>query len=163
MRKKLIILAVALTLVGGATGYYYAPASEAQRNTPVRFEYAVINGSYLPYPADSASSVSGAVNICYVLGSGCHNEEVRTDLNLSKFIQDERLENSAASKRLAQERAFQTSFSRAIAKLGADGWEMVGAPAIEFDLYYTNPQGIQSVKEGTKGPGQHVWFERERQ
>lgn len=144
-------------------GYQFTMKTEAQRNSSGRFEYAVINGSYQPYPADGVSSVSGAVNICYLQAIGCQNEEIKIEVNLNKFIQDERLENSSAVKRLAQERAYQTSFSRAIAKLGTDGWEMVEAPEIEFDLYFTNPQGIQTVKEGAKTQRQHIWFKRERQ
>lgn len=144
-------------------GYQFTMKTEAQRNGSGRFEYAVINGSYQPYPADGVSSVSGAVNICYLQAIGCQNEEIKIEVNLNKFIQDERLENSSAVKRLAQDRAFQASFSRAIAKLGTDGWEMIQAPEIEFDLYFTNPQGIQTVKEGAKTQRQHIWFKRERQ
>ena len=144
-------------------GYQFTMKTEAQRNGSGRFEYAVINGSYQPYPADGVSSVTGAVNICYLQAIGCQNEEIKTEVNFNKFIQDERLENSSAVKRLAQERAYQTSFSRAIAKLGTDGWEMIHAPEIEFDLYFTNPQGIQTVKEGAKTQRQHIWFKRERQ
>lgn len=144
-------------------GYQFTMKTEAQRNGSGRFEYAVINGSYQPYPADGVSSVTGAVNICYLQAIGCQNEEIKTEVNFNKFIQDERLENSSAVKRLAQERAYQTSFSRAIAKLGTDGWEMIQAPEIEFDLYFTNPQGIQTVKEGAKTQRQHIWFKRERQ
>jgi len=162
MRKKLTFVAAAVVIVGTIGGYYLVPYSEAQRATSIRFEYAVINGSYVPYPPDSASSVSGAVNICYLQNAGCQNEEIRTEVNLSKFIQDERIENSGSSKRLAQERAFQTSFSKAIAKLGSEGWEMIAHPGIEFDLYYTNPQGTQTVKEAAKTPNQHIWFKRER-
>ena len=144
-------------------GYQFTMKTEAQRNGSGRFEYAVINGSYQPYPSDGVSSVTGAVNICYLQAIGCQNEEIKTEVNFNKFIQDERLENSSAVKRLAQERAYQTSFSRAIAKLGTDGWEMIQAPEIEFDLYFTNPQGIQTVKEGAKTQRQHIWFKRERQ
>lgn len=144
-------------------GYQITSTTQAQRNGSGRFEYAVINGSYQPYPADGVSAVTGAVNICYLQAVGCQNEEIKTEVNFNKFIQDERLENSSAVKRLAQERAFQTSFSRAIAKLGTDGWEMVEAPEIEFDLYFPNPQGVQTVKEGAKTQRQHIWFKRERQ
>lgn len=156
------VIGVLSFIVVAALGYQFTASSVAQRNTSVRFEYAVINGSYQPYPADGVSSASGSVNICYFQATGCQNEEVRTEVNFNKFIQDERLENSSNVRRLAQERAFQTSFSRAIAKLGSDGWEMVEAPEIEFDLYFTNPQGIQTVKEGAKTQRQHVWFKRER-
>jgi hypothetical protein len=162
--SRYIVGFVGLVVVSVAgLGYYFTPISEAQRNSSVRFEYAVINGSYQPYPADGVSAVTGAVNICYFQAAGCQNEEIRTEVNFNKFIQDERLENSSAVRRLAQERAYQTSFSRAIAKLGAEGWEMVEAPEIEFDLYHPNQQGIQTVKEGAKTQRQHIWFKRERQ
>lgn len=163
MSRYFIALAGLVVATVVAVGYQLTTKTEAQRNGSARFEYAVINGSYQPYPADGVSSVTGAVNICYLQTVGCQNEEIKTEVNLNKFIQDERLENSAVVKRLAQERAFQTSFSRAIAKLGSDGWEMIAQPEIEFDLYFTNPQGIQTVKEGAKTQRQHVWFKRERQ
>lgn len=162
MLRYSLALAGIFLAVAAVVGYQFTVNSEAQRNSSVRFEYAVINGSYQPYPVEGASSVSGAVNICYLQAAGCQNEEIRTEVNFNKFIQDERLENSAAVKRLAQERAFQTSFARAITKLGSEGWEIVEAPEIEFDLYYPNPQGIQTVKEGAKTQRQHVWFKRER-
>lgn len=157
------VLGIVLLVAAVLAGQLLTVSSEAQRNSELRFEYAVINGSYQPYPADGASSVSGAVNICYLQASGCQNEEVRTDVNFNKFIQDERLENSSAVRRLAQERAYQASFSRAISKLGSEGWEMIDSPSIEFDLYYPNSQGIQTVKEGNKTQRQHIWFKRERQ
>ncbi|MEQ1764504.1 MAG: hypothetical protein ABL984_15345 [Pyrinomonadaceae bacterium] len=162
-RRSILVAAAIIVAIGGVVGYYATATSKAQRNTLVRFEYAVINGNYLPYPPDNPSVVTSAANICYLQAGGCQNEEVRTEVNLSKFAQDERLENSSALRRLAQERAIQSSFSRAIAKLGGEGWEMVEAPEIEFDLYYTNPHGIQTVKEGARTERRHVWFKRERQ
>src|SRR5687768_1524096 len=139
MHTRSILLALGLfAMVGGVAVYFATSRSEAQRNNTSRFEYAVINGNYQPYPPDNSSVVSGAANICYLQATGCQNEEVRVEINLSKFMQDERLENSLTTlRRLAQDRAVQSSNSRAIAKLGAEGWEMVAAPEIEFDLYYT--------------------------
>jgi len=162
-RRSLLVALGIVAVVGGVIAYLSTAKSEAQRNAGVRFEYAVINGNYLPYPADNPSVVSSAANICYLQASGCQNEEVRAEVNLSKFAQDERLENSSGLRQLAQARAVQSSFSRAIAKLGSEGWEIISAPEIEFDLYYTNPQGIPTVKEGSKTERRHVWFKRERQ
>ncbi len=139
-----------------------APA-EAQRGISGRFEYAVINGSYLPYPADGPSSVSSAVNICYLQASGCQNEEVRAEINISKFLQDERLENASNVRALAASRAINTAYSKAISKMGAEGWELVDSPSLEFDLYYTNQQGIQTVKTGNQSDRKQVWFKRVRQ
>ena len=165
MRKAAVVFAIAgsigvviLIAIGHLT-----PTTEAQRGVSARFEYAVINGSYPPYPADGPSSVSSAVNICYLQASGCQNEEVRAEINISKFLQDERLENAGNVKQLAASRAINVAFSRAISKLGSEGWEIVEAPGIEFDLYYTNPQGIQTVKVGQQIERKHIWFKRVRQ
>ena len=165
MQKALILVlsAVLLTLSAVAALEWYSPRSEAQKATSVRVEYAVINGSYAPYPADGPSSISSAVNICYLQSQGCQNEEVRAEINISKFLQDERLENAGNVRQLTASRALNTAFSKAISKLGNDGWEMVDAPGIEFDLYYTNPQGIQSVRSGHPAERKHIWFKRFRQ
>ena len=141
----------------------YSVPAEAQRSGGARFEYAVINGPYLPYPADGPSSVSSAVNICYLQASGCQNEEVRVEINISKFLQDERLENASNVRALAISRAANTAYSRAISKMGGDGWELVEAPSVEFDLYYTNQQGIQTVKTGNQSERKQIWFQRARQ
>ncbi len=165
MRNIALILAgaasVALVVVGGL--YLFDKPAEAQRNVTTRFEYAVITGSFQPFPADNPSVISSAVQVCYLQASGCQNEEVRSEVNLSKFIQDERLENSSRVRGLALERANQVAFSKAIAKLGSDSWEMVSAPAVEFDVYYLNQQGITSVKDGNRTDRQHIWFKRTRQ
>lgn len=165
MRNIALILAgaasVALVVVGGL--YLFDKPAEAQRNVTARFEYAVITGSFQPFPADNPSVISSAVQVCYLQASGCQNEEVRSEVNLSKFIQDERLENSSRVRGLALERANQIAFSKAISKLGGDGWEMVSAPAVEFDVYYLNQQGITSVKDGNRTDRQHIWFKRAKQ
>jgi hypothetical protein len=165
MTKRIIIIGIVCFTAAASfltAAFVFRPA-EAQRSTATRFDYAVINGSYFPHPPDGPSVVSSAVNICYVLGSGCQNEEVRTEVGIAKFLQDERLENNARAKGLAQERATQLSYSRAIAKLGSEGWDMISAPAIEFDIYYTNQQGMPTVKEGNRNARQHIWFVRARQ
>jgi hypothetical protein len=165
MMRRIIVIGVvcfAVAAAFAAAAFIFRPA-EAQRSIGNRFDYAVINGSYSPLPADGPGFVSSAVNICYVLGNGCQNEEVRTELGIGKFMQDERLENNARTRGLAQERVSQLSFSKAIAKLGSEGWEMISAPAIEFDLYYTNQQGMPTVKEGNRSARQHIWFVRARQ
>jgi hypothetical protein len=165
IRKAAVVFAIVASIGASilvAIGHF-APTTEAQRGVSARFEYAAINGSYPPYPADGPSSVSSAVNICYLQVAGCQNEEVRAEINISKFLQDERLENAGNARTLAGTRAMNAAYSRAISKLGAEGWEIVEAPGIEFDLYYTNPQGIQTVKMGQQTERKHVWFKRVRQ
>jgi len=144
------------------TSFILSPA-EAQRSVSTRFDYAVINGSYSPYPTDGPSVVTAAVNICYLQTAGCQDEEIKAEVNIGKFLQDERLENNSKARTLVQDRAVQIAFSKAISKLGSEGWEIVTSPTVEFDLYYLNPQGIQTVKEGNKTGRQHIWFKRARQ
>ena len=165
MRKAAVVFAIVISIVAAILVgiVHFSPATEAQRGISGKFEFAVINGTYPPYPGDGPSSASSAVNICYLQASGCQNEEVRAEINLSKFIQDERLENAGNIKALATNRAMNVAFSKAISKLGADGWEMVEAPSVEFDLFYTNPQGIQTVKPGQQTDRRHIWFKRIRQ
>ena len=165
MKHRILIISVLCLAITGAltTAVFLFRPAEAQRSTATRFDYAVINGSYSSHPPDGPSVVSSAVNICYVLGNGCQNEEVRTEIGIAKFLQDERLENNLRAKSLAQERATQLSYSRAIAKLGGEGWEMISAPAIEFDIYYQNQQGMPAVKEGNRNARQHIWFMRAKQ
>lgn len=166
MRKAFLYLAsgtaITLALILGLT-YFTTPPTEAQKSVTSAFEYAVITGTYRPYPADSASLVSGAAQICYLQQNGCQNVEVRSELILSKFVQDERLENNSRVGGLAVERVSQMALSKAISRLGTEGWEMITSPAVEFDLYYLNQQGITTVKEGNKTDRQHIWFKRARQ
>ena len=162
-RTTFIAAIIGLIAFMAVCGNYLLRPTEAQRSATNRFEYAIINGSYFPYPADGPTVVSAAVNICYVQPAGCQNEEIKAEVGIAKFVQDERLENNQRLKGLAVERAVETAFSKAIAKLGSEGWEMIDAPAVEFDLIYTNQQGNQAVKEGNKTDRQHVWFKRARQ
>ena len=155
-----ILISLAAFIV--VASWFFKPV-EAQRSSNQKFEYALINGSYFPYPPDGPTIVTAAVNICYLQGNGCQNEEVKSEVGIAKFAQDERLENSSRMRALAQERAIEIALSKALGKLGSEGWEMIDAPAVEFDLIYTNQQGIQTVKEGNKTDRQHIWLKRARQ
>ena len=165
MSKKLMVgffafLSVACIVFAGT---FWLTPTTAQRSVVTRYEYAVINGSFVPFVQEGPGNVSAIVNICYLQAAGCQNEENRTDVNIAKFLQDERIENSSRGRSLAQERAIQVGFAKAISKLGADGWEMIAAPSIEFDLFYVNQQGTPTAKEGLRTERQHVWFRRVRQ
>ena len=166
MQRSFLIVGfgvVAVIAAAAAVFQLMSPQAEAQRGSAVRFEYAVINGGYVPYPPDNnASSVSAAVNICYLQPTGCQNEEVKFDLNIAKFAQDERLDNSPLNVRsLAQDRAVQSGYSKAISKLGAEGWEVVAGPPTEFTVSYFNQQGARVFDEGANRPP--IWFKRTRQ
>src|SRR5688500_5827192 len=117
MKKRGIfaVLACVATTATFAEIFIFRPI-EAQRAVATRYEYAVINGSYAPYPADGPTIVTAAVNICILQNAGCQNEEVKAEVGIAKFLQDERLENNGRARSLVQDRAAQAAFSRAIAK-----------------------------------------------
>ena len=122
IRKVQFYSAVGLLLALAGVSAWWLLASDsisAQRAAAVRFEYAVINGSYRPYPyGDSPSTIAGAVNICYLQSSGCQNEEVKAEVIISKFVQDERLENTNNITGRAFSRAVQNAFSKSDRKAG---------------------------------------------
>ncbi len=164
MHIRSFLLAVGLfSIVGGAVLYFSSSTSEAQRAVAVQYDYAVIQGSYKPYPFGDAGSTLGAVNICYVQPGGCHNEEVKAEIIYSKFAQEERLDGVKDITGRAQNRAIQNAFARAIAKLGSAGFEMVDQPQIEFDLYFESGQASKSIIEAPQTARQHIWFKRQRQ
>ena len=161
--KATFAIVVGFAVAAGFFAFAIFRQAEAQKSVSSRYEYAVINGSYMPFPADGPTTVTSAVNICYLQNTGCRNEEVKSEVVIAKFLQDERIENNASVRSLVQERAIETAFSKAVSRLGTEGWEMIDRPSIEFDLYYTNQQGVQTVKEGNRTERQHIWFKRMRQ
>lgn len=164
MHKRSLLLAFGLfAILGGVVVYFATATSEAQRAVTVQYDYAVIQGSYKPFPSGDAGSTQGAVNICYLQPGGCHNEEVRAEVIYSKFAQDERLKGARDIAGRAQNRAIQNAFAKAIAKLGSAGFEMVDIPQIEFDLYYESGQASKSVIDAPQTARQHIWFKRVRQ
>lgn len=164
MHIRSFLLAFGLfAIVGGGVFYFAESTSEAQRSVTVQYDYAVIQGSYKPFPFGDAGSTLGAVNICYLQMGGCQNEEVKAEIIYSKFAQDERLEGAKDITTRAQNRAVQNAFARAIAKLGSAGFEMVDKPQVEFDLYFESGQANKSVIEAPQTQRQHIWFKRVRQ
>jgi hypothetical protein len=152
----------AAVAVGSAI--FYNQATEAQRNVAVQWEYAVVGASYFPHVNDNPSSlVVGAVSICYFQPSGCRYEEVKGEVIVSKYLQEARLENPAQAENAIKNRAAETAYSRAFAKLGADGWEIVGSPEILPDAYILNARGGFDVRSGSFQPGAGVFFKRVRQ
>lgn len=164
MHIRSFLLAFGLfAIVGGVVVYFASSTSEAQRAVTVQYDYAVIQGSYKPYPFGDAGSTLGAVNICYLQSGGCQNEEVKAEVIYTKFAQDERLEGVKDIIGRAQNRAIQNAFAKAITKLGSAGFEMVDKPQIEFDLYYESGQASKSILEAPQTGRQHIWFKRVRQ
>jgi hypothetical protein len=105
----------------------------------------------------------GRGNICYMQAGGCQNEEVRAEISFTKFFQDTRLGNSPKTRALAYDKAVETAYAKAIAKLGLEGWELVSTPGLEFDNYFQNAQRNYTVQEGDKDRKSDLYFKRPRQ
>lgn len=141
---------------------FYFPIS-AEKSASVQWEYCAITAAYVPANSENQAFFSGAVNICYLQTTGCKNEEVKSELPYAKFLQDFRLENTDQSKSLGYNRAKDLAFSKAVAKLGLDGWEIISQPSIEFDNYIPNNQGNFTVYAGSKDTKPDVYFKRLKQ
>ena len=158
-----IALVCCLTVCGVAAAVFYFPAS-AQREVSNRWEYAAITGSYFPYSTENPSIVAtAAVNICYMQSGGCQNEEVRAEINYSRFFQETRFENTEKTRGFAERRAAESAFAKAIAKLGQEGWEMISTPELEFDNYILASPGNYRVQEGSRERKPDIYFKRARQ
>lgn len=141
---------------------FYFPIS-AKKNAAVQWEYCAITAAYVPANSENQAFFSGAVNICYLQSLGCKNEEVKAELAYAKFLQDFRLENTEQSKSLGYNRAKDFAFSKAVAKLGFEGWEIISQPSIEFDNYIPNNQGNFTVVAGDKNTKPDIYFKRPKQ
>ncbi len=161
---KLSLLTALFGLAAGLIGYLCGGfQTSAAKNSVVQWEYCAITGSYLANNSENQAVIEGAVNICYLQANGCLNEEIKTDLIYSKFIQDFRLVNTNSSIALAWNRARDTAYSKAVAKLGNEGWEIIAAPSYAFDEYVPNIQGSYSIYPNAKEIKPDIYFKRLKQ
>ena len=163
-RNAILVVSAVFLIVGCAAAVLISrfPA-EAQRSTGNAWEYAAVTGSYTPFPADNPGSLATmAVNICYLQPNGCRNEEVTASVSYAKFFQDNRLENSEPSRTLARNRAQDDAYTKAIAKLGQEGWELSSPTNLQFDTAYAGPSGTSSFSPGVKDRRDDIYFKRRK-
>jgi len=150
MKKALLLAgstALCALVIAVASLIFRFPASAEP--PPAGWEYASITGPYGAVPVENPNfSFTAALNICYLQSSGCRSEEVAATVLYARFLQDNRLENNPRSMELARHRAIDNVYSRAIAKLGAEGWEMISKPELQFDTFYQNASGTFDVAPG---------------
>ena len=77
-------------------------------------------------------------------------------------LQDSRQENTQAARKLAQNKATETAFAKAFAKLGLQGFEMVSSPGLQFDQYVPNSAGTFTIQEGSSERTADIYFRRQR-
>jgi hypothetical protein len=135
----------------------------AQKTNRPQWEYASLSAAYLPFTNDNQSAViTAGISICYLQMDGCRNEEVLFTLNYGKFLQDLRFDNNSRSKAYAQQKAMEGAFAKAAAKLGLDGWEMMGSPQLQFNTYVQNESEGYRVIEGSQERKADIFFKRSK-
>lgn len=113
-----------------------------------RWEYcAIINSSFTNLFSPRDATAIGVASICYFQSTGCRMEEVKFDLDLAQLRKTlGPNQNEGYLSYAAREKVTQGALSRAITKLGDDGWEMIG----------------QSVKFGDEPNPRAIYFKRRK-
>jgi hypothetical protein len=110
-----------------------ADARQSRRNEIQKWEYCAITGAAALNPSESTEKYVGLASICYFQSSGCRREEVRFELTYADFLKEVGANpNENYNRYAASMRAAESALSKAIAKLGNDGWEMAGDNPIGF-------------------------------
>jgi hypothetical protein len=120
-------------------GISVPPQSSAQKPTRsniTRWEYCAIISAQSKWPRENKEKYTGVATICYFRSSGCRREEVVFELTYSDFLKEGEatVKQGESYNRAygAPARATESALSKAITKLGNDGWEMVGENRIDF-------------------------------
>ncbi|MDX6382721.1 MAG: hypothetical protein QOK48_294 [Blastocatellia bacterium] len=127
---KIIALIALLTLLG-QVGY----AQQIPKRQ--KWEYCAITSYYSTFtspPSQSDAKVRAVASICYFEFGGCRREEFKVELDLTEFRKSLEIVTLTA----AQEKATEGALARAVAKLGDDGWEMVGEAVFTFGAERNN-------------------------
>lgn len=160
--KKFIFVSISAfigLLIFCAGAFLIFSPSSAQKKYVNQWEYAAITFTHIPLNSEEQTPITGTANICFLKLNGCQNEEIKAEVVFAKFLQDFRLENTSASKNLAFNRARELAYTKAVAKLGLEGWEIIGQPSINFDSYIDN-QGSYIIGQTNKEPKPNIYFKR---
>ncbi len=143
-------LAVGLVWISALflAGVYLPPQSSAQkssRSKAQRWEYCAIIDAR---PEDPAAinlvreKYTGVATICYFRSSGCQREGVSSSITYAESLKlksgadsliDPNSQVAAALRaNAAWTRATESALSKAITRLGDDGWELIGGNRIDF-------------------------------
>jgi hypothetical protein len=133
-------LAALLAVTSGLLlfGMSVSPQSSAQKSRgrkAQRWEYCAILGAQSKWPRENKEKYTGVATICYFRSSGCRREEVIFELTYSDFLKEGEVVKQGESYNRAfgaPARATESALSKAITKLGDDGWEMAGENRIDF-------------------------------
>lgn len=127
-----IIAVIALLTLLGQVGQGHQQVSKGQK-----WEYCAITSYYATFtdpPSQPGAKVSAVASICYFEFAGCRREELKFELDLAEFKKSLKIDRLIA----AGEKATEIALARAVAKLGDDGWEMVGEVVFTFGAERNN-------------------------
>ena len=145
-KSVLIRFAAFTALICPLVAISFSQRALAQQSRRVQgWEYCAITDAS---PSDPAKinlvmdKYTGVATICYFRSSGCRREEVTFDLSYADSLKlridadslrDVNTQYAAAVRaNAASMRATESALSKAISKLGDDGWEIVGDNQIKF-------------------------------
>ena len=161
-RSSVLILVAAIAAFTLSISLFLsARSAKAERDSTVRWEYAAITGAFPTLTNDNpTTTASASANVCYVQAVGCVNEEVKADLSFSKFFQDLKVDNNQSSRANAQTKVVEMAMSKAIFKLGSEGWEMVSSPGLQYMTFLPNSGGGNDLHEGGQERPADIYFKR---
>ncbi len=132
---------VGVTMIGSLllAGGSLPPRSSAQgsrKSNATRWEYCAILYAQRKFPQANKEKFVATATICYFRTSGCRKEEVTYELTYSDYLKEgEPIVKQGESYNRsygAFHTAVESALSKAIAKLGNDGWEMIGDNRFDF-------------------------------
>lgn len=109
--------------------------SSAQRAVRAPWEYATVVAAYSFNPSqDKLNKITGMTEICFLQPNGCRRQEIKYELDYGLYLQERALNESLATRRAASIKAAEIALQKTLAQLGADGWELVGEPNLEYEF-----------------------------
>lgn len=112
--------------------------ASAQKNVRKSWEYCAITFASAPFPTqERVEKFTGSADICYFENIGCRKENVTIELDYGAFLQEIGSQENYQARQQASKRVREFAFGKAIAKLGNDGWEIVGDSLQNFDVTQT--------------------------
>lgn len=146
-KRRIVAARFALLIaVMCSVGIMFLPqqaSAQQRRNKTQGWEYAAILSAGRAMPPESKDKSVGIATICYFQISGCRKEEVVFEIIYADFLKvaDPRQSESYNRMYAAPLKAAESALSKAIAKLGNDGWEMVGEGRTEF----SNDNNVKAI------------------
>jgi hypothetical protein len=132
-------LATGMTVITGllVAGMFCSQQSSAQKLPRIkaqRWEYCAIIGAHSDLFGIKTEKHTGVATICYFRSSGCHREQVSFELTYADFLKEANPKQGESYNRnyAFPAKATEAALSKAIARLGDDGWEMIGENRIDF-------------------------------